>query len=175
MKDAKLVYPDYCHEDIVKSFMKDICDYDKSEVINGSGFYTQYLDYKKWVKKEKEVHLGIHLDKGIVPGTTYLYMLEDKVIGVINIRHCLNDYLLNYGGHIGYTIHPDYRQQGFATRMLKEALLICQQWEIWPVLVTCNKENMASQKTIKKCGGVLENEYKKEDTNETILRFWIGE
>jgi predicted acetyltransferase len=58
--------------------------------------------------------------------------------------------------------------------MLQEALHFCKQWEIWPVLVTCLKGNIGSQKTIEKCGGVLENEYYDENTKETILRFWIG-
>ena len=50
-----------------------------------------------WIQKEKQMHLGIHMDEGLVPGTTFLYMLDDEIVGSINIRHCLNDYLKNIG------------------------------------------------------------------------------
>lgn len=53
--------------------------------------------------------------------------------------------------------------------------MICHDLGIDRVLVTCNKENTASRKTIEKCGGQLENEYYDEDELQTYLRFWIGE
>ena len=130
------------------------------------------IDFVSWIQKEKQMHLGIHMDEGLVPGTTFLYMLDDEIVGSINIRHCLNDYLKNIGGHIGYSIAPKYRRQGFATKMLQEALKFCKQWEIWPVLVTCDEDNMASKKTIEKCGGIFENKYSHE--GNVTLRYWIG-
>lgn len=59
--------------------------------------------------------------------------------------------------------------------MLKETIEICKKWDIYLVLITCNKENIASRKTIEKCGGKLENEYYDKESKETVLRFWIGE
>ena len=59
--------------------------------------------------------------------------------------------------------------------MLKEAIEICKKWDIYPILITCDKNNIASRKTIEKCGGKLENEYYDGNNKETILRFWIGE
>lgn len=172
--ETQIVFPDYCHEDAMRKFVSDMCSFDNSKDINGSGLFMQYQnDFHSWIKKEKQMHLGIQLNDGFVPATTFLYMLDDEVIGVINIRHCLNAYLFNVGGHIGYSVHPQYRKQGHATKMLQAALKFTQEWEITPVLVTCNKDNIASRKTIGKCNGVFENEYK--DGEETILRFWIGE
>ncbi|MEG0275899.1 MAG: GNAT family N-acetyltransferase [Coprobacillus sp.] len=172
--EAQLVFPDYCHETVMKKFANDILEYDKSDMINGSGFYLQYKDdFISWIKKEKHMHLGIEMEAELVPGTTFLYMMNNEIVGIINVRHSLNDYLLKVGGNIGYSIHPRYRRQGFATKMLSEALEFCKVWEITPVLVTCDKDNIASRKTIEKCGGVFENEYK--EGAETILRFWIGE
>lgn len=170
---AQLIFPNYCHEKAVEKFAKEIREYDGTDLINGAGLYNSSSNYQEWIHKEKRIHLGIHDDRNLVPGTTFLYMIDDEVIGIINIRHCLNEYLLNIGGHIGYSIHPNYRNKGYATIMLKEALKFCREWEITPVLVTCDKDNIASRKTIEKCGGVFENEY--IDKDETILRFWIGE
>lgn len=174
MREPKLIYPDYCHQEAIEKYVKESKEHD-GIAINGCGLFEDFTDFKQWIKKEKQMHLGIHLDKGFVPGTTYLYVKNDAVIGTINIRHCLNDFLLQQGGHIGYSIHPSERKKGYATKMLQEVLQICKQWEIWPVLITCNKENLASRKTIEKCGGKLENEYYDKENEKTILRFWIGE
>ena len=35
-----------------------------------------------------------------------------------NLRHHLNDYLLAYGGHIGYSVRPSERKNGYASQML---------------------------------------------------------
>lgn len=171
---AKLVYPDYIHEHLIKNYFQETFAYGEN-YINGDGGCHQSSDYNKWLKKEKQNHLGINLDENFVPGTTYFYIENDQIIGTINIRHTLNDFLLKKGGHIGYSILPSQRKKGYATAMLKDAIEICKKWDIYPILITCNKENIASRKTIEKCGGVLENEYYDEGNKETILRFWIGE
>lgn len=171
---AKLVYPDVKHEQMMKNYLQE--NYNHGEMfINGDGGCHDYDNYLDWLKREKQNHLGIHLNKGFVPATTYFYLEDEKIVGTINIRHCLNDSLLKKGGHIGYSVVPSQRRKGYATKMLQEAISICRRWDIIPILVTCNKENIASRKTIEKCGGKLENEYFNEISNETILRFWIGE
>mgnify|MGYP002236365423 FL=1 len=39
-----------------------------------------------------------------------------------NLRHHLNDYLLAYGGHIGYSVRPSERKNGYASQMLRLTL-----------------------------------------------------
>jgi predicted acetyltransferase len=41
-----------------------------------------------------------------------------------------------------------------------------------PVLVTCDKSNLGSARTIQKNGGVLENEV--GDGKEIVQRYWIS-
>lgn len=171
MKSPRLVYPDDEHQRVVEQYVEEFQSHN-SHFVDGIPFYESFNCYEDWLYREKKMHLGIDLDDGLVPGTTYLYMLDDDMIGCINIRHCLNENLLKVGGHIGYSISPRYRRQGYATQMLKEALKICQQWEIWPVLITCNKDNIASRKTIEKCSGILENQYSHDGI--VTLRYWIG-
>ena len=55
--------------------------------------------------------------------------------------------------------------------MLKEAIEICKKWDIYSILITCHKENIASRKTIEKCGGKLENEYL---TKKVKKRFYVS-
>ncbi len=41
------------------------------------------------------------------------------------------------------------------------------------MLITCDKVNIASAKTIQKVGGVLENEVVSSYTGEIIQRYWV--
>jgi predicted acetyltransferase len=130
------------------------------------------MDYKSWLtrtyKKESKDNCPAHL----VPAHTYFLVLENKrIIGAINIRHYLNDYLLNFGGHIGYGIRPSERKKGYAALMLSMALPIAKELGINKALITCDKNNVGSAKTIINNGGVLENEVIGKD--EITQRYWI--
>lgn len=96
---------------------------------------------------------------------------QDKIIGAINIRHKLNDLLLNFGGHIGYGIVPSERGRGYATLMLSMALPFAKELGISDVLIVCDKSNLASAKTIIKNGGIIENEVVND--GKLVQRYWI--
>ena len=103
----------------------------------------------------------------------FLYDEErDRFLGAVNIRHYLNDELLQSGGHIGDGIRPSERRKGYGTKMVGLALLECKKLGIKKVLMTCDKDNIASAGTIIKNGGVLENEFLNED-GEIEQRYWI--
>ncbi|MFQ9923265.1 MAG: GNAT family N-acetyltransferase [Beduini sp.] len=174
MSEAVLEFPSMKHKDMIKAYQEET--FAAGEFyINGDGGCHQNEDYQDWLEKAKNYHLGVQLPDGYVPATTYFLVGENKILGTINIRHRLNEGLLKSGGHIGYSVAPSERKKGYATTMLKMGLMICHDLGIDRVLVTCNKENIASRKTIEKCGGQLENEYYDEDELQTYLRFWIGE
>lgn len=93
---------------------------------------------------------------------------------MIQIRHFLNEYLLQYGGHIGYSVRKSERNKGYAKEELRQALIYCKDiLHINRVLLTCNKDNFASQKTILSKGGKKENEVLIEEENCVIERYWI--
>ena len=94
------------------------------------------------------------------------------MLGAVDIRHYLNDYLLQYAGHIGDGIRPSERRKGYATEMIRLSLIECKKLGINNVLMVCDKSNVASRKTIIKNGGILENEFLDED-GEVQQRFWI--
>ena len=94
------------------------------------------------------------------------------LLGAVNIRHYLNDYLLKYAGHIGDGIRPSERNKGYGKKMIALALMECKKLSIDKVLMVCDKDNIASAKTIINNGGVLENEF--VDENGRIeQRYWI--
>ncbi|MGO5092179.1 GNAT family N-acetyltransferase [Clostridium sp. LCP25S3_F10] len=116
---------------------------------------------------------GINLRNGIVPSDIYFLVDENSkyLIGAIDVRHYLNEYLSEYGGHIGYGIRPSERQKGYATKMLALALEKCKKMRMLKVLITCFKSNAASANTIIKNGGVLENEVIED--GKIKQRYWV--
>ena len=85
----------------------------------------------------------------------------------IAIRHVLNDFLLDVGGHIGYDVRPTRRREGHATAMLRAALPWALDLGIDPALVTCDDDNVGSIRVIEACGGVL------EDVRGVKRRYWV--
>lgn len=128
--------------------------------------------FKELLDKWKEYESESIYDRGLVPSSLYFLVDESKKIyGAIDIRHELNDYLLQYGGHIGYGVRPSQRRKGYASKMLSLALPIAKELGINKALITCDKNNIGSAKTIMNNGGILENEVGNE--NEITQRYWI--
>lgn len=111
---------------------------------------------------------------GYVPAMTYLYTEIDRnvIIGIVNIRLALNDYMEQFGGHIGYSVHPDYRGFGYGHAQLKAALIQAKALGLDKVLITCDDDNLPSSKVIEAQGGVLENKVEHPEFG-LIRRYWI--
>ena len=113
----KLVFPAIDHKEAAITYRQEY--FDKGELtIHGDGGLDEAENYEQWIVK-----INADLEKdggGFVPATTYFAFIGDKLVGTIQIRHKLNDYLLKYGGHIGYGIVPSERRKGYATEMLNE-------------------------------------------------------
>ena len=106
--------------------------------------------------------------------TASLFLLTDDsgtVLGAVHIRHRLNERLLFCGGHIGYGVRPSERRKGYAEAMLSLALPEAEKLGIDRALVTCDKSNTGSARTILHCGGVLENEVLED--GKPVQRYWI--
>lgn len=91
---------------------------------------------------------------------------------MIDLRHRLNEYLAEFGGHIGYSVRPAERRKGYASRMLAMVLSEAEKLGFDRVLVTCDKGNEASRRTIERNGGRFEREAR--DGDEIVLRYWIN-
>lgn len=111
---------------------------------------------------------------GRVPDTTLFCLDEDrnKFVGAVNIRHYLNEELLLTGGHIGDGIRPSERGKGYSTIMIDLALKECKKLGINKALMCCDKNNIASRKSIINNGGILENEVNENDG--ITQRYWIN-
>lgn len=98
---------------------------------------------------------------------------HEHLVGMTNLRHRLNDYLLTYGGHIGYSVRPSERQNGYATQMLRLTLEKAKERGIEKVRICCDHYNVASAKTIRANGGVLEDEQFDSSDGTLTQRYWI--
>ena len=110
---------------------------------------------------------------GRVPDSTFFCLDVDRniFVGAINIRHYLNESLLLTGGHIGDGIRPSERRKGYATAMIGLGLEECKKLGITKVLMTCDKDNIGSAKSIMNNGGILEDEVVEDGVVEQ--RYWI--
>ena len=174
-----LVKPSIEYKEQAINFINEVESKDIDEKIRYSGFsgLQKYKDnYEEWLNKIKICAQKETLPKDRVISNVFFSIRksDNKLIGIINIREELNDYLYNYGGHIGYSILPSERRKGYAYRQLLLGLAYCKSKQINRVLITCLDYNIGSSKTIEKAGGVLENIVRNEQENKTLKRYWIS-
>lgn len=170
--ELELVIPNESYKEQVMDYLEEHIKNGEYE-LHGDGGLDHLKDYDKWLLKI-ESDMKTEGDEKRVPSTLYLAIRksDSKLIGMIQIRHKLNENLLKTGGHIGDGVRPSERNKGYSTEMIRLALEKCKELNIRKVLMTCDKNNVASAKTIIKNGGVLENEIMEEDGN-IVQRYWI--
>ena len=140
-----------------------------SSPMDGTDLLEVTEDTKEWVEKENEMWREENLPNGYVPSTLLVAKRrkDEKVVGMINIRHSLNDHLLKIGGNVGYSVRPTERGKGYGKKMLSLSLPYLKALGNIRALVTCNVTNEASRRIITSNNGVYEN------TVDGVERYWI--
>ncbi|MGL1893481.1 MAG: GNAT family N-acetyltransferase [Spirochaetaceae bacterium] len=171
MNNIKLVTPSIKFKTQILDYKKEFED--NNESMDGTANLANYNNIEDWLDSLKDNSKEETVRTGLVPASTYLALIEDEdiIIGMIDIRHRLNDFLFNFGGHIGYSVKKSERLKGYAKEILHHGLKECKKINIDNVLITCDKENIGSLKTIVKNGGKLENEV--SENGKTTQRYWI--
>ena len=143
--------------------------------INGSGGLDRYLDnYEKWLEKlENDKTMTPNSER--VPALTYFLVREDdkRIVGMINIRLCLNERLRKSGGNIGYGIRPTERKKGYNKINLYLALQVCQEKGLDKVLLDADLDNPASWRTMEALGGTRIDTYYDENYQCDCVKYEI--
>ena len=112
--------------------------------------------------------------EGGVTASSYIAVRpsDDRIVGITDFRHSIDHPILSvWGGHIGYTVRPSERRRGYAKEMLRLNLQNCRDRGVRRVLLVCDSDNIASEKTIVANGGALEKEIRVDGTD--MKRYWI--
>lgn len=164
----KFVLPTEQNRDDVQAFYKEFEA--RGDECIGIG---NYKNYEMWLNGIQNRRTGKNLPKGYVRENFYLCFEGERQVGVLNLKFELTEYLLNYGGHIGYAVRPSDRNRGLATQMLKQSLQMAKEFGFDRVLCVCDSDNRASEKVILKNGGEFENELYDPYEGVIVKRFWI--
>ncbi len=172
----KLIPPSKEYENEIYDFKNEMLA-DGDDEFNGCGGLQRYSTLEEW-----KAHLDVYSDRNrIDPESNYVegsqYMLVEtssrRVLGMVNLRHYLNEFLLAFGGHIGYSVRPTERGKGYGKLQLMLALEKLKAIGVNEALVTCDNDNAASYKTIEACGGTLENTVYSERFGCLVRRYWV--
>ena len=171
MEKIILVKPDLSYADEIIKYKEESLA--ESPIINGSAGLDRFSSIEIWFEELKKRSREDTVPKGLVPSSTYLGVREkdNYIVGMIDIRHYLNEYLTQVGGHIGYGVRKTERNKGYAKQMLKLALEKCKELKIKKVLITCDEDNIASEKVILSANAKLEDIRNIDGENKK--RFWI--
>ena len=143
--------------------------------IHGSSQLVKAESLELWLDQVEKDRYEETVQKGWVHAEQYIAVdsRTDEVVGMLNFRKALNEYLYNYAGHIGYSISPVRRREGLGSEMLRLALRDAEKFGIERVLITCTDDNLGSAGVIEKNGGVLEDKRVDPGDGELTRRYWI--
>ena len=153
-----------------EDILEMMAEFEREQSAHDGGFWNpDNFVYEEWLEENIQAEAGLNIPENWVPAIQLVSFDEaGQALGFLNLRLRLNDYLLEKGGHIGYSIRPSERGKGYAKESLRQGLQIAKEKNIHRVLVTCSIKNLASQAVILANGGQL------EDIRHETERYWIG-
>ena len=152
-----------------ETVLEMMAESEKSQSVHDGWFWdTENFVYEEWLESNQGQEMRINLPEGWVPAIQLVAFARDgQAVGFFNLRLRLSDYLLEVGGHIGYSIRPSERGKGYAKETLRQGLQVAKEKNIEKTLVTCSVNNPARRAVILANGGLL------EDVRNGVKRYWI--
>lgn len=174
MEELKLILPTIEYKEQIEEYKRKMLEAGSS--MDGCG-PLRHDDFETWLKKCNDWRKGENLPDGFVQATQYICVRkkDNKIVGMLQIRHKLNDHMLSFAGHIGDSVAVDERRKGYGKRLLALGLRKCKQLGIERVLVLCKDTNVASRKCIIANGGKYEDTRVGQEKGQSVNleRYWI--
>lgn len=130
------------------------------------------MDLEEYLHRTMSETNAETLPKGRVPQTTFWIVEGGKALGMLRMRHELNEARVA-GGHIGYYVRPSARKRGLATQALRLALTEIGALGVCSVMLTTNPGNHGSIRVIEENGGTLRAQVPDPDGSDIINQYWI--
>ena len=152
-----------------EDILEMMAEFEREKSAHDGGFWNpDNFVYEEWLEENIQAEAGLNIPENWVPAIQLVSFDEaDYALGFLNLRLRLNDYLLEKGGHIGYSIRPSERGKGYAKESLRQGLQVAKDKNIHRALVTCSIKNPTSRAVILANGGQL------EDIRHETERYWI--
>ncbi|MBR5094709.1 MAG: GNAT family N-acetyltransferase [Oscillospiraceae bacterium] len=170
-EELRLVPPSEELLEEVRAYREDFLAADSS--MDGAGPLRRFEDPAEWLAAVRSFADPATVPAGKVQATALLCVRDGRILGMIQIRHALNEYLERYAGHIGYSVRPSERRKGVAKWMLGAALPFCRQIGLRRVMIACEPWNEGSRRTILANGGVYEKTVHEPGEDIDLEQYWI--
>lgn len=173
MEECTLMRPTKAHLDEIAAYRREFLE--AGDSMDGTGALRRMEDMEEYLRLTLEREDRARVPSHLVPATQFVFVRnrDGRVVGMLQVRHTFNDFLEKYAGHIGYSVRPSERRQGYATAQLRAALPFCREIGLEKVLISCIDGNVGSEKTILANGGVYESTVYEPDEGVYLKRFWI--
>ncbi len=174
MEELKLIIPTEEDLDQVWDYRRECLEVGSS--LDGCGPLRRPASAEEWLVKVRLQADPATVPEGRVQATQFLAVRvsDGRLVGMLQVRHALDDYLRKFAGHIGYSIRPSERKKGYAKEQLRQALIYCREkLGLSRVLITCYDTNEASRRTILSQGGVYDGTVYEPDEDKNLERYWI--
>lgn len=173
----KLEFPNEMHREMYENMKKTWKNFDVSRVsarMLEYDSYDEFVEFVEWDKKWRP-------DR--VPSTFFFSIIDDEIVGHIQIRHHIeHPNLRDVGWHIGYGIVPWKWLKGYGKTQLALALEKAKDIGLEKVMISCLEDNIASAKVIEANWGELERvrildnppEDMQEEKWKNLKIYWIN-
>ena len=173
MENLILIRPTIEYANQISEYRQEFLDIGDS--MDGCGSLRKLDDPMEFIQQCIDYESAEALPPGKVLATQFMLVRksDNRLVGMIQVRHYFNDYLEKYAGNIGYSIRPSERRKGYAKKMLGMTLPFCRELGLKKILITCIDRNVGSERTILANGGIYEYTIYEPNENEYLKRFWI--